>query len=189
MPRQNRYVALLRGINLGGHNRIAMAGLRSLVVDAGWTDAQTYIQSGNLVFTATMSAAVAEARLEKMIKSEFGLTIPVLVRSAKNWSAYVTGNPFPRETRATPHYVLLALSKSAPEPDAEAALQGRAASDERVRRVGDALYVYFGGGVGRSKLTPAVLNRLVGSPVTARNWLTVLKLRDLAERTELKLKT
>jgi uncharacterized protein (DUF1697 family) len=187
MPRQTRYVALLRGVNLGPHNRISMDVLRSLIIDAGWADPQTYIQSGNVIFTAALSAAAVEARLEKMINVEFGLTIPVIVRSAADWSGCVAANPFPRQTKARPQYVLLAVSKSAPKSDAEAALQERAARNEKVRRIGDTLYIYFGGGVGRSKLTPAVLDRLVGSPVTARNWLTVLKLKELSAQTNDKI--
>lgn len=175
-----RHVALLRGINVGGRNRVPMAELRALCGELGWADVETYIQSGNLVFSSGDGPARLEAELERAIERRFGLAIPVLVRTAAQWAAYAASNPFPEATEAEPNLVMLALSKAAPAPDAVAALQPRAADGERIVRTGDALWIYFAGGAGRSKLTPAVLDRLVGSPVTTRNWRTVVRLAELA---------
>jgi uncharacterized protein (DUF1697 family) len=80
--------------------------------------------------------------------------------------------------------VLLALSKLPPKADAAAELQKRAPSGERVLRVGDALWIHYAAGIGTSKLTPALLDRLAGSPVTARNWNTVLKLAEMASQSK-----
>lgn len=173
------FIALLRGINVTGRNKIAMSDLRSLCADLGWTDIETYIQSGNLVFNADAPPASLEVELEQAIEARFGLIIPVIVRTAADWPAYIQGNPFPDESDREPNFVMLALSKSPPHEDAGSSLQDRAANGERIVQVGDALWIHYPDGVGRSKLSPALFDRLVGSPVTARNWRTVLRLDEL----------
>lgn len=176
------FIALLRGINIGGHNKIPMAELRELCGNLGWKDVQSYIQSGNLVFRAASSPADLEARLEKAIELRFGLAIPVIIRSAADWRTVVEGNPFPEESRTQPNWVALVVPKAPPRPDAMARLRERAEADERVTQVGDVFWISYGNGIARSKLTPGLLDRLAGSPVTARNWRTVLKLAALAEK-------
>lgn len=174
------HIALLRGINVSGQNKLPMAELRTACAQLGWQDVQTYIQSGNLVFRAAGAAAALEHALEDLIAQHFGLTIPVIVRAAAEWPALVAGNPFPAASAATPNLVMLMLAKQPPHPDALAALQARAAAGEQLAQVGDALWAYFPAGSGRSKLAPTLIDRLVGSPVTARNWNTVLKLKALS---------
>ena len=175
------FIALLRGINVTGKNKVPMAELRSLCTDLGWQDVQSYIQSGNLVFKAAATVHELEAQLEQAMESHFGLSISVIVRDGAGWPAYVQANPFPDASQREPNRVMLALSKAAPKGDAAEGLQARASANERIAQVGDALWIHYGDGAGRSKLTPALLNRLVGSPVTARNWRTVLKLDELAQ--------
>ena len=177
---QSTFIALLRGINVGGHNKIPMPELRSACAELGWGDVQTYIQSGNLVFTAGAAPPALEAELERAIERRFGLSISVVVRAATDWPAYVKSNPFPDASEKEPNAVMLALSKSPPKADAEVRLQERAVLGERIVRVGDTLWIHFGDGMARTKLSPALLDRLAGSPVTMRNWRTVLKLGELA---------
>jgi uncharacterized protein (DUF1697 family) len=174
------FVALLRAINVSGHNKVPMAELRSLCADLGWRDVQSYIQSGNLVFKAAASPSRLEAELEQAVERRFGLSIPILVRAAADWPAYIRGNPYPDASESEPNAVMLALSKTPPKPDAAERLRERAADCERIVQVGDALWLHYGGGMAKTKLTPALLDRLVGSPVTARNWRTVLKLYEMA---------
>lgn len=174
------FVALLRGINVSGHNGVPMAELRSLCVGLGWGDVQTYIQSGNVVFRADGAAAALEEELERAIERRFGFPVPVMVRAAADWPGYVEGNPYPEASGAEPNRVMLALSKAPPKEGAVEGLRERAADGERIARVGDALWIHYAGGSGKSKLTPALLDRLVGSPVTTRNWRTVLRLGELA---------
>jgi uncharacterized protein (DUF1697 family) len=174
------FIALLRGINVGGHNKIPMRELCMLCADLGWVDVQSYIQSGNLVFRAAAKAAQLETELEQAIERRFGLPIPILVRAAAVWPDYVRDNPFPDASQNEPNLVMLALSKAAPKKDAAEKLQERAVSGERIVQVGDAIWVHYAGGVAKSKLSPALFDRLVGSPVTARNWRTVLKLDEMA---------
>jgi uncharacterized protein (DUF1697 family) len=178
--RRTTFIALLRGINVSGHNKIPVSELRSLCAELGWTDVQSYIQSGNLLFKAGAGPGRLEAELEGTINRRFGLSIPVIVRSAADWPGYVRDNPYPEESRSEPNAVMLALAKAPPKPDAAAKLRERAVNGERVVQVGDALWLHFGGGVAKSKLSPALFDRLVGSPVTTRNWRTVLKLNEMA---------
>ncbi|NTU82520.1 MAG: DUF1697 domain-containing protein [Chloroflexales bacterium] len=176
-------IALLRGINVGGQNKLAMAELRACCAELGWQAVQTYIQSGNLVFQADGPVAHLEAALEQRIAERLGLTIPVIVRGVAAWAAYVPANPYPDASRDAPERVMLALAKAPPKEGAAAALRARAANGEQITQVGDALWVYYPEGAGRSKLTPALFDRMAGAPVTARNWRTVLKLAALAEAT------
>ncbi len=175
-----RFIALLRGINVSGQNKIPMAELRAVCATMGWENVQSYIQSGNLIFYAETTVAEQEADLEAAIAQHFGLTIRVIVRAAAHWPAYVQSNPFPAAAEATPNLLMLALAKRQPKPDAVAGLQERAAAGEQIAQVGDALWIHYPAGAGRSKLSPALFDRLVGSPVTSRNWRTVLKLHALS---------
>jgi uncharacterized protein (DUF1697 family) len=175
-----KFIALLRGINVSGSNKILMEELRSLCAGLGWVDVQSYIQSGNLIFKASAAPENLETALEEAIQRHFGLSIPVIVRPAADWPRIVEGNPFPEASQREPNRIMLALTKFPPKTGAATKLQERAQNGERVLQVGDALWVYYPGGSGRSKLSPALFDRLAGSPVTARNWRTVLKLNELA---------
>jgi uncharacterized protein (DUF1697 family) len=175
------FIALLRGINVGGHNKIPMPELRSLCNALGWDDVQSYIQSGNLVFFSESAAADLEADLEVAIDRRFDLAIPVIVRAAADWQDYIASNPFPDASQREPNLVMLALSKHPPKHDAVEGLMARANHNERIVQVGDPIWINFAAGVAKSKLTPVLFDRLVGSPVTMRNWRTVLKLNELVE--------
>lgn len=172
------FIALLRGINVGGHNKIPMAELRELCAELGWNGVQSYIQSGNLVFAAEGMAASLEAQLEAAIADQFGFGVTTVVRDAAAWPAYVASNPYLDAAVEEPNLLMMVLAKQALKATAGEFLCRRADA-ERVAQVGDVLWIHYAGG-GRSKLTPAVLERAAGSPVTARNWRTVRKLEDMA---------
>lgn len=175
-----RFIALLRGINVGGRNRVPMPELRESCEELGWTCVQSYIQSGNLLFDARGRGVEIEAALERAILTRFGLAIPVIVRTAAEWSRYAAGNPFAESAERAPNLVMLALSKKPLARGAVATLRERAASGERVEQVGGAIWIQFDVGVASSKLSPGLLDRAAGSPVTTRNWRSVLKLDELA---------
>jgi uncharacterized protein (DUF1697 family) len=173
-----RYVALLRAVNVGGA-KLPMAELRELCADLGWRNVQTYIQSGNVVFEAEGEAAALEAALEQAVERRFGFQRPVIIRSARQWTAYAGGSPFPDAERDKPNYLLLGVAKGRVSPGAAAALQARGAAGEEVREEADALWLWFPDGSGVSKLTPSAIDKAAGSPVTTRNWRTVLKLQEM----------
>lgn len=171
-------LALLRAINVGGR-KVPMAELRALCADLGWTDVATYIQSGNIVFAAPGGDAAVEEALEKALAARFGFEVPVIVRTADEWAGYAAGSPFPEVETTAPNALLLAASKRPLSPGAAEALQERARDGELVREKQGALWVHFAGGIARSKLTPALFDKLAGSPVTARNWRTVVTLHEM----------
>ncbi len=107
------------------------------------------------------------------------MTVPVIVRAGSDWPALVASNPFEEAARAEPNRLMLCLSKESPDPDCEHALQERAKDGERVRLTGDALWIHYAAGAGTSRLTPSLINRVVGSPVTALNWRTAVQLQKM----------
>lgn len=147
-----------------------------MCAELGWRQIQTYIQSGNVVFSANGKPAALEAGLERAIENRFGFSISVIVRTAADWAGYLKTNPFPEACEKEPHHVMLCVAKASLKADAVKGLRERAANGEKVAQAGEMIWIHFAGGVARSKLSPSVLDRLAGSPVTARNWLTVLKL-------------
>lgn len=173
-------VALLRAVNVGGR-KLPMAELRALCAELGWEDVATYIQSGNVVFAADGRPAAMEAKLEEAIASRFKMEVPVIVRTAAQWRRYPGSNPFPDAARDGPNRLMLLLSKQRPQPRAETALQEKGNAGERVARTGDALWIHFPEGLARSKLTPSLIDRLVGSPATARNYRTVVRLKEMLD--------
>lgn len=172
--------ALLRGINVGGRNAIPMKRLRELCAQLGWQNVQTYIQSGNLVYDAAGTPRDHEAALETAVLDVLGLSVPVIARSASQLQQLINANPFADIADAQPSRVMLVLSKATAHAGAVQKLQQHSTQGEQVKAAGDALWIYFPQGQGKSKLTMPLLDRLVGSTVTTRNWRTMLKLNDMA---------
>ena len=170
-----RDVALLRGINVGGQRRVPMAELRAVAEELGFADARTLIASGNLVFSAAGAAAAIEAELEEAVHRRFGFPVDIMVRSAAQWAHYVAGNPFPGEAERAPRLLMLYVGKQEADEAAVEALRARAAPEEKVARMGDALWIFFANGGGRSKLG----NGPRPGPWTGRNWRTVLAIGEM----------
>ena len=154
-----------------------MAELRALCAELGWQDVQTYIQSGNVVFSANGKHEELEARLEEALAKHFGFTIPVMIRSAAQWSHYVAANPLPGASEAEPNRVMLSVAKEPSTKEDTAALQQRGRDGEQVAIGGGALWIYFPDGSGRSRLFDSGARR--APPATTRNWRTVLKIQEM----------
>jgi uncharacterized protein (DUF1697 family) len=107
------------------------------------------------------------------------MDVPVVIRTAAQWSRYPDSNPFAEAAETEPNRLMLLLSKRRPAEGAEAAIAAKAAAGERVGRSGDALWIHYPAGAGTSKLTPPLIDRAIGSPATARNYRTVLRLREM----------
>jgi uncharacterized protein (DUF1697 family) len=175
------YVALIRGINVGGHKLVAMADLRDLLSRLGFLEARSLLQSGNLVFRGdARTGAQLERLLEAEARKRLALEADFLVRTAEEWKAVVARNPFPREARSDPGHLVVVCLKDAPAPGAVEALQVAITGPERVRSEGREAYVVYPDGMGRSRLTHAMIEKKLGTRGTARNWNTVLKLGALA---------
>jgi uncharacterized protein (DUF1697 family) len=163
------HIALLRAVNLAGYNKVAMTELRALATDLGFTDAQTLLQSGNLVFRSEVTGAKLESILEAEARKRLGLDTDFIVRTARQWNAIAAGNPFPTEAKNDPGRLLVMVCKNAVTKD----LKITGARREIVRPNGSEIYIYYPDGVGASRLK-------IDACGTARNWNTVLKLASLA---------
>jgi uncharacterized protein (DUF1697 family) len=171
------FIALLRGINMGGHKKVAMSDLRATVEAIGFADVQTLLQSGNLLFSATTkTTAAAETQLETALAKHLNLTTRVLVRTATEWKKLVAANPFAKEAQRDPSHLALMLLKDKPSTAAVAALKKAVTGREVFEADGRALYAYYPDGFGNSKFTTALIDRTLSTTATARNWNTVLKI-------------
>lgn len=175
-------IALLRAVNVAGHGLVAMADLRGLLDGLGCTDVQSVLQSGNLVFRAPKkTAATLERAFEAAAEEQLGLHTDFFVRDAKEWQALLAGNPFPTEAERDPAHLLVAFLKDAPSARAIQALEAAIVGREVVRAAGRHAYVVYPDGVGRSRLTTALIEKTLGTRTTGRNWNTVRRLGALLD--------
>jgi uncharacterized protein (DUF1697 family) len=176
------HVALLRAVNLGAHNSVAMADLRALLEHLGLREGRSLLQSGNLIFRSDVRKTVAlEALLEAAAAKRLGLRTDFFVRSAAEVSAVLERNPFPAEaTRDPGHLVVMFLKAAAADEDVQA-LRASITGREVVRADGRQAYIVYPDGIGNSRLTHALVERKLRTRGTARNWNTVTKLGALAQ--------
>jgi uncharacterized protein (DUF1697 family) len=172
------YAALLRGINLGSHKRIAMADLRALVEGLGCSDVRTYVQSGNAVFRSDLGAADAARAIERTIQKELDLEVTVVIRTARQLRDLVSNNPFAR-SKSTPKTLYVTFLAGKPDRARVRKLVDESFEPERFEIAGEDVYLDFPDGYGRVKLSNATLERRLGVTATTRNWRTVTALADL----------
>lgn len=176
------YIALLRAVNLGSHNKVAMSDLRELLTELGLQGAQTLLQSGNAVFQSSgRTAAQLERSIEGAAAKQLRLESAVMVRSHAEWKGIVARNPFPKEASQDPGHLLVLPLKESPARGAAEALQDAISGREVIRVDGRCAYIVYPDGIGRSKLTSALIEKTLGTRGTGRNWNTVLKLDALAD--------
>jgi uncharacterized protein (DUF1697 family) len=176
-------VSLLRAVNLASHNRVKMDALRELYQSLGLRDPQTYVQSGNVVFSTDAQDLVRlRKRIENAIEQGFGFRTGVVLRSAAEMRDVIRRNPFAKRPGIEPNRLLVSFLVEAPGADASERIGQVKVGPEELRLDGRELYIYYAGGSGRSKLTPALLERTLQASGTARNWNTVTKLTEMAER-------
>ncbi len=172
-----RCVALLRGVNVGGHNRVPMKPLVDALAARGALDVMSYLQSGNLVLSCAAGHVGRSAELvARTITQTLGLDIKVMVRTHDELLGVIAANPF-RAAEADPKFLHVVFLGSPPSVDAVAGIDPDRFLPDRFEVVEDRAYVHYPGGSGRSKLN---LDRL-GVTATARNWNTVLMLAELTQ--------
>ena len=178
----NRYVGLLRAVNLPGHQPLTMTRLRTFLGQVGLKDARTLIQSGNFVATAAArDASTLERMLERECVRRLKLTTEFFVRTPEEWAAVVAGNPFPKQAARDPSHLVVVFLKAEPERARVGALERAIPGRETIRALGRHLVAYYPDGQGRSKLNAAMIEKHLGISGTARNWNTVLKLQAMLE--------
>jgi uncharacterized protein (DUF1697 family) len=175
------YIALLRGINVGGHKKIAMADLRALMTHMGFESPRSLLQSGNLVFRSKVrSTGKLEQLLEAGTKKKLSFETHFFIRSAQEWQSIIDHNPFPREAAGDPGHLVVMLLKKAPEPGDLKTLQRAISGSEVIHTEGREAYITYPDGIGRSRLTNALIESKLGTRGTARNWNTVMKLAAIS---------
>ncbi len=172
-------IALLRGVNVGGNQKIAMADLRTFMQQLGFADVKTLLQSGNVVFDGKGSAAHLEARLEHEAAARLGLVTDFHVRTNREWRDVIAANPFPTEAERDPAHLVVVCLKEAVTPARVASLRAAIRGPERVEAQGRHAYIVYPAGIGTSKLTAAVIDAKLGTRGTARNWNTARKLEAM----------
>ena len=171
------YIALFRGINVGGRALLSMSDLRDQFEGLGFA-AKTLLQSGNVVFRT--GRASGTAKLERLLEAEtasrFGVHVTCFVRTPAEWAQVIARNPFPAEAKRDPGHLVVTFLKTEPQSKDVKALQAASEGPELIRPAGRELYITYPAGIGRSKLTNALIERVLGMRATGRNWNTVVKL-------------
>lgn len=177
-----RCVSLFRGINVGGNQIVRMDALKGLHVSLGLRDVQTYIQSGNVVFTSD-SADVTQ--IQKSIADgfaqSFDFSVKVMVRSADQLNAIIGNNPFHNQPLRETNRIIAMFLESYPVSTALEEIQKSYNGPEEIHIIGQEAFIYYPEGMGRSKLTNTFLEKKLKTAGTARNWNTVLKLQSMLE--------
>ena len=174
------YVALLRGVNLGGHKMVAMAELRAMLELLGFSDVKTLLQSGNAVFRGPAKPpARLEQQLEAAMPQHFGMSCDYHVRTAAELRDVMDASPMKAEAKRDPSRMIVAFYKAPLDTAAVKAAQAAIDGPEIVRVDGRHLYMYYPDGQGSSR-AGAVVGKILKVNGTARNWNTLLKLAALA---------
>ena len=178
-------ISMLRGINVGGHKSIKMEALRAMYESLGLRDAQTYVQSGNVVFrTAVRDLASLAKRIESKIEQTFGFRPAVIIRTPSELRETIRKNPFARRSGLEPGKLVVTFLVADPSPEARTKMLSLTADPEELRIEGREVFVYYPNGMGRSKLSAALVEKTLKTPGTGRNWNTVTKLLEMAEKLE-----
>ena len=175
-------ISMLRGVNLGPHNRIKMDALRALYESLKFEDPRSYVQSGNVIFrTREKNGPQLAKKIQSAIAKKFGCEPEVILRTAGEVRKVVAANPFPEHTNAEPGKVLVTFLAEAPSRDAEANLEKFKDYPEKLHLSGRELYIYFPNGAGKSKVPWSAVEKFLKVAGTARNWNSVQAMLAIAE--------
>jgi uncharacterized protein (DUF1697 family) len=177
--RMTIYIALLRGINVGKHNRIKIADLKSLLETMGLTMVKTYIQSGNVLFESKDEAQQLSQELEAEISKTFGFPVPVILRTAEEYEQIIRDCPYSFDSLKEGESIQLAFLADEPSQDKIDYLRSYESGPDECLIKGKEVYLFLGQSILDSKLA-AQLPKL-GVPVTVRNWKTVIKISTIVE--------
>jgi uncharacterized protein (DUF1697 family) len=173
-----KQLVLLRGVNVGAHNRIAMPDLRAALEEEGFEDVRTYVQSGNIVLATRLTPAKLAARVKAVIVSRFGLDVDVIARTRADLAAVVKRDPL-GDVASDPKRYQVTFLVAKPSRRLVDELAALTTEDERFAAHGRELYAWHPAGVARSKLWARLAGKDLGVSATSRNWATVTKLLEL----------
>jgi uncharacterized protein (DUF1697 family) len=175
-----RQIVLLRGVNVGGRNRVGMQTLREALLEAGMQHVRTYVQSGNVVLDSGATPAELARECERVIAERFELQVAVVVRTRDELAKVVRHDPL-GELADNPKLYQVSFCSAKPDRSVMRKLADRAAGGERLVAHGREIYAWFPDGVGRSRLAAQLSRQDLGTTATARNWTSVVKLLALAD--------
>lgn len=173
-------IALFRALNVGVANRISTKDLGHCFEAAGQGPAKSLQAAGSFVFSGVGTDGEVAAALEAHVLAKFGVATTAFVRGRAAWLEGLAGNPFPEAAASMPDRLMLLTLKSAPLASASSAMAAAARDGELCQVAADFAYVLYPSGAGKSRLTPQIIDRCLGSPSTARNWNTARKLVEMA---------
>jgi uncharacterized protein (DUF1697 family) len=178
-------ISMLRGVNVGGHNKIKMEALRELYESLGLQDVQTYVQSGNVVFRTKESRAdLLGKRLEDAIEKAFGFRPGVVLRNASEMRAAIAKNPFASRQGIDPAKLLVTFLAGDPGSEERGNALAIKTFPEELRIDGREVYIYFPNGMARPKMSWPRIEKALKTSGTGRNWNTVTKLLEMADALE-----
>jgi uncharacterized protein (DUF1697 family) len=181
-------ISMLRGINVGGHNKIKMDALRALYESLKLQDAQTHVQSGNVIFRSDeRDIARLTKRIEEGIERKFGFRPSVILRTTAEMREVIARNPFAKRRGIEPGKLLVSFLASDPGEEGREKVRQMKCEPEEMRIDGREIYIYFPNGAGRSKLPWAGLGKMLKTQGTGRNWNSVTKMLEIAEKLEASL--
>jgi len=174
VPKITIYIALLRGINVGGHKLIRMQELKSLLTNMGLDKVKTYIQSGNVIFQSERNAEQLEEQMEQEIRRAFGFSVIIILRTASEWEQIISSCPYPVNSLSEGESVHISLLAKEPSKECINHLLNYKSEMEQCYIKGKEIYLYLRQSIRDSKLS--VQLQKVGVPGTSRNWKTIKKL-------------
>jgi len=175
-------ISMLRGVNVGGHNKIKMDDLRALCESLKLEDPRTYVQSGNVIFrTKEKNSPALAKKIQNAIERKCGFRPAVILRTMEELRSAIAATPFAASRKLEPGKILVTFLSDEPGPHANATLLGLKDYPEEIHLKGRELYIYFPDGAGKSKLPWSQVEKLLKTTGTARNWNSVIKMLAIAE--------
>lgn len=172
------YIALLRGINVGGHNKIPMAELRDVLSKLGFIDVETYIQTGNIIYKSNESKPVLEQKIYNAIKTHFGFEISTLVKTKNELQHIFDACPFAQTKKESSYFAI--LSKT-PKPELVTEALQKTYENEEFYILNHCIYFYCANGYGKAKFNLNYFEKKLNVNATARNYKTMVKLLELSK--------
>jgi uncharacterized protein (DUF1697 family) len=178
----DRYISILRGINVGGNRKILMKDLKSLYEKLGFSKVETYIQSGNVIFETDQKLCnyELEQRIQQEIAKIFGFDVSVIVRTSGEWAESIAQNPFLKEENVDINRLHLTCLKELPAADLLEKIRNIQYPPDRYEIIGCNVFIFCAAGYGTSKLVNSLFESKLKVQATTRNWKTVMKLNEIS---------
>lgn len=178
-------ICMLRGVNVGGRNMVKMEELRDLCTELKFRNPQTYVQSGNVIFaTAEKNLETIRKKIDAAFERSFGFQPQIILRTTEELRDVIRRNPFAKRKGIEPDKLLVNFLARDPGEDVRGKVRAFKSEVEEIKIDGREMFIYFPNGMGRPKFSWAVLDKILQTPATGRNWNSVTKMLVMAEEIE-----